>query len=310
MNDACRLRCLRADRNRPSTRLGLAAGEVTLEPQQAIRLAHQARQAAFLKAHGLQVLLGFLRVKLSQVCLDLRRNGHRRAAVDLGKVGVKLVFIDVGDVEHGLHRQQVKLVDGVNLVLGKIQRACAMSFVEALKHLLGSGKLGSARLVTLGLLLKTRNRFLDGSHVGKDQLGLDGLHVALRVDLAGNVHNVGVAEEAHDFADGVGFANVRQKLVAQALALRRASNQAGDIDELNRGGHDARRVVDLRKRVQAGIGNRDHAHVGLDGGERVVCSKATLIGKSGEQRGLAHVGHAHDTDGKRHGNILFVQGKP
>ena len=183
-----------------------------------------------------------------------------------------------------------------------------MALVETLEHLLGGGKLGGARLVALGLLLKARDRLLDGGHVGQDQLGLDGLHVALRIDLAGDVHDVGIAEEAHDLADRIGLADVRQELVAQALALRRARHQTGDVDELDRRGHDARRMVDRRQRVEARVGHRHHAHVGLDGGEGVVGGQTALVGQSGEQRGLAHVGHADDTDRKGHGVFLLMQG--
>ena len=60
------------------------------------------------------------------------------------------------------------------------------------------------------------------------------------------MHDIGVAEEAHDLADGIGFADVRQELVTQTLAARRARHQTGDVDELHRGRHDLCRVVDLR----------------------------------------------------------------
>ena len=53
--------------------------------------------------------------------------------------------------------------------------------------------------------------------------------------LPGDVHDVVVLEAAHHVRDRVDFADMRQKLIAQALALRGAGHQARDIDELHRG---------------------------------------------------------------------------
>ena len=48
------------------------------------------------------------------------------------------------------------------------------------------------------------------------------------------------------------------------------------------------------------VGNGDDADVGLDGGEGVIGCQTALVREGREQRGLAHVGQTHDTDGKRH----------
>ena len=52
-----------------------------------------------------------------------------------------------------------------------------------------------------------------------------GRHLAVDVD------HVGVGEDPDDLADRVGLADVGEELVAQALALRRAADQPGDVDE-------------------------------------------------------------------------------
>ena len=111
------------------------------------------------------------------------------------------------------------------------------------------------------------------------------------------MHHVGVTEETHDFADGVRLADVREELVAQALALAGAGHETRDVHELDGGGHDARGMVDVRQRVQARVGHGHHAHVGLDGGERVVGREAALVREGREQRGLADVRQTDDTDG-------------
>ena len=110
------------------------------------------------------------------------------------------------------------------------------------------------------------------------------------------LHHVGVTEETHDFADGVRLADVREELVAEALPLARSGHQTRDVDELDRGGHDLRRMVDLGQRLQAVVGHRHDAHVGLDGGERVIGGQTALVGHRREQRGLADIRQPHDTD--------------
>ena len=68
--------------------------------------------------------------------------------------------------------------------------------------------------------------------VGERQLDLDGLDVAARVDRAFDVDDVFVLEAADDLHDGVGLADVGEELVAEALALRRAAHESGDVHEL------------------------------------------------------------------------------
>ena len=99
---------------------------------------------------------------------------------------------------------------------------------------------------------------------------LDGLDVRAGIDLAVDVDDVLVAEEAHDLGDRVGLADVGEELVAEALALARALHEARDVDELDGRGHDPLRVDDLGEPVEPSVGHRHDADVGLDGGERVV----------------------------------------
>ena len=171
-------------------------------------------------------------------------------------------------------------------------RLQALGHLEARRHL----------LVALSLLLQLGDGALERAQVRKDKLGLDGVNVCRRVDkragTARLAHDVGVLEVAHDLADGIAVADVRQELVAKALALVGALHQAGDVNELDRGGHDLCRVHHLGEFVEALVGDVHHAHVWIDGGKGVVCRKPALAGKRGEQGRLAHVGKSHDADGK------------
>ena len=69
--------------------------------------------------------------------------------------------------------------------------------------------------VLLELFLLPRDRL----EVGEDELGLDRLDVAHRIERAGDVDDVLVLEAAHDLDDRVHLADVLEELVAEALAL-------------------------------------------------------------------------------------------
>ncbi len=120
------------------------------------------------------------------------------------------------------------------------------------------------------------------------------------VDAAGDVDDVRVGEGAHHLADRVGLADVREELVAQALALAGALDDAGDVDEGHRGGHDPLAPEEVREHGQPVVGQRDDADVGLDRRERVVRGEDVGLGQRVEQGGLADVGEADDPDGESH----------
>jgi len=114
--------------------------------------------------------------------------------------------------------------------------------------------------------------------------------VAHRIDRAHHVHDVGVFEAANHVHDRVHFADVRQELVAQTLALGRALHQPRDIHELDHGRDLLLGPDELEQAVEPGVGHGDHADVGLDGAERVVLCRRLRGGEGVEQGGLADVG--------------------
>ncbi len=155
-----------------------------------------------------------------------------------------------------------------------------------------------AGLGRLGIALQA---LVDGAQVGQAQLGLDHLDVGNRVDLAGHVDDVRVVEAAHHVDDGIGLANVRQELVAQAFALARTGHQARDIDKLDNGRHDAFGLDDGRQLRQPRIGQFDDADVRLDGAERIVFRSDARLGQRIEQGGLPHIRQPDDPALQAHG---------
>ena len=126
------------------------------------------------------------------------------------------------------------------------------------------------------------------------------------VDLAVDVHDVGVVEGADDLADRVGLADVGEELVAQALALGGALDDAGDVDE--RHGRRARSAALPKSSASCssrGSGSGDDADVGLDRRERVVRREHVVLGQRVEEGGLADVGQSDDADSESHGDEEF-----
>ena len=109
-----------------------------------------------------------------------------------------------------------------------------------------------------------------------------------------------VCEAADDVEDGVGLADVGEELVAEAFALRRAFDDAGDVDELHGGGDDGVGLDHGDDAIHAGVGDLDDADVGVDGAEGVVGGLSLCAGEGVEDGALAYIGQAYDSDVKGH----------
>ena len=109
------------------------------------------------------------------------------------------------------------------------------------------------------------------------------------------MNDVLVVKAADHVDDGVGLPDVGQELVAQALALAGALHQSGDVHEFDDRRGLLIRLIHLRQLVQPLIWHRYHAHVGVDGAERIVGALGAGVGDGVEQGRFAHIGQTHDT---------------
>ena len=145
----------------------------------------------------------------------------------------------------------------------------------------------------------------DRFDVGQHQFGGDDFDVAHGIHAARNVHDVGVLEAADDMQDGVHLADMAQKLVAQAFAVRRAFHEARNVHEFNRRGNEGLGFRDFCERFEPRFRHGDDAEVRLDGAERVVLRRSLVrTGDGIEQRGFPDVGQTDDS-GLEH-NKLFT----
>jgi len=128
--------------------------------------------------------------------------------------------------------------------------------------------------------------------VGQDQLQLQGVQV---VEGVVATHHVVVGERPQHHHDGVDLADAGQEPVAHALARRRPGHQPGDVDELQRGSDHLLGPGHLGQCPQAGIRYLSDPDVGLRGRERVGGDRDGRSGHGVEQRRLAGVGQADET---------------
>ncbi len=113
--------------------------------------------------------------------------------------------------------------------------------------------------------------------------------------------DVAAFEAAKHMDDGVDFADVGEELVAKALALARASNQAGNVDELDLRLDFLRRTGDLPDGVEARVRDRHSADVRLDRAEGIVRRlRSGGFGESIEKRRFADVRQADDAAAEAH----------
>ena len=272
--------------DRPRAAFLLAVRQETDEAQQAVARLDEVVEARRLNAHLREELFLLLGRVVRDVLLRLGADGDALRALGLGQpahglvVGVRLhavhqvVLAHVRGVDDGLRRQQAHLAHerGLIVVLGvELERAGVLARAEVLSQLFHPrGGRGGLLVARLAGLLEFRQTVFHHFKVAQDELGVDGLDVAHRVDAALDVDDVRAVKAAHDVHDGVALADVSEELVAQALALRRALHKARDVHEFHDGRGFLVRVPDLGQLVEARVRDRNNADVRLDGAERIV----------------------------------------
>ena len=305
MDHAGRLRGGGPDRHGPRADLLLAGREVALQAERLVGGAGEHRERRFrepgagehLAPVGL-VEFGNLGLELGTDRHDLRAGLRRRLADLLHEraLALEVGLVDVGHVEDRLGREQPEFLH--RHLLGLVERERAERLLrqqvgEALFHHVDF-ELGIL-VGALGRTFQLGQAVFQMLDVGQHQLDLDRLHVGDGVDLAGHVDHVGILEAADHLQNGVDLADVREKLVAEALALAGTLHDAGDIDQLEGGGdHLLWRDV-FRDPRQAIVGHAHHPLVGLDRAEGVVRALRGLRhGERVEEGALADVRESDD----------------
>ena len=203
--------------------------------------------------------------------------GELADARDLGmRVGIfggpgEFVFGDVAGVDGALGGKQEELLHDGLVFIAELEGERGFPLIEVGHDDVDEFDFLLRFLVAaLGFLFAGDAAFFERGHVGEDELGVDDLDVADRIDGAEFVDDVVVFETADDLDDGVGFADVGEELVAEAGAFGGAFDEAGDIDELDGGGHQLVGAGDFREHGEPGVRHGDDADVRIDGAEWIV----------------------------------------
>ena len=120
------------------------------------------------------------------------------------------------------------------------------------------------------------------------------------IDVTVDVGDIVVCETPCHLADGVGFTNVREELVAHPLTFASAFDDSGDVDEGHRRRNGLSGMKHLRQHIEALVRHPDHANIRLNGREGVVRRQDVILGQRVEQGGFAHVGQTHYSHFKTH----------
>ena len=309
MNHARRLRRMRALAHGPGAHFLRADGEKGQQPQQPVTGADDAVQARLVQPHVGEEGLFLFVAHVGELHLDGRRHRHHRrllllrALAHCVEIGIirKSRFAHVGDVHERLVGEQAQRPEQQMLLGAQFEAAHRQALIELGAHSHQQlAQLGLVLAAGLGAFVRTRHPLFHGLQIGKRELGVDGLDIGDGIDAAGHVHHVLVLEAAHHVGDGIHLADVGQKLVTEALALRRAGDETGDVHELDGGREDFLGLGDRRELVQARVWHLDDADVRIDGAERIVLGRNAGLGQRVEERGLADVGQADNTAFKTH----------
>jgi hypothetical protein len=161
----------------------------------------------------------------------------------------------------------------------------------------------------LAFLDEVGHALFEALEVREEKLGLDHFGVGDRIDRVRDMLDVVILEAAQDVDDRVDLADVAEELVAEPLALARTLHEAGDVDEAELGRDDLGRLGDAGQRVEARVGDRHLAHVGLDCAEGIVGRLRRLgLGQRVEEGRLADVGQADDAAFEAHGSLSGKEG--
>jgi hypothetical protein len=137
------------------------------------------------------------------------------------------VLAHVRDVQRGLRGEELQRLQQRHLLGAEAHRTHRVESVERLLDLLEERHdLHRFLVARAQRLAEAVLGLLDRLHVGECELRVDHLDVGDRVHLVVHVDHVAVLEATHDVRDGVGLADIGEELVAEALALRGAGDEA------------------------------------------------------------------------------------
>ncbi|MNW46630.1 hypothetical protein D3C74_239360 [compost metagenome] len=189
----------------------------------------------------------------------------------------------------------MQIADDQLLLFAQLDAACRLIVIERLLDPFQDLDFLRVLLIAaLHIFLGAFDPFLHALHVSQDQLQVNRLDVADRIDFAVHVRNILVLEAADHMNDGIHLADVRQELVAKTLALARTAHQSGDIDKFKCRRNRAVRNDQFGQLVESLVRHLNHADVWIDRTKRIVGGFGPRLGYRVKQCGFPHVRQTHN----------------
>ena len=109
------------------------------------------------------------------------------------------------------------------------------------------------------------------------------------------MNDVVVLKAANHVYNGIDFADVAQKLVAQTFAFGGTLYQTGNVHKFQRCRCELVWFIHFCQFVQTSVRHRNDTHIFFNGAERIVCGFCSGICQSIEQRAFSHIGQPDHT---------------
>ena len=254
----------------------------------------------------------FLALQLGDVLLQLGADGQHLTALglcqlrDLLEIRVvrligKPVLIHVGGIDNRLQCQKIRGCDEGLILIGALECPGGLTAVQMSSKRLEYVHLMQKLLIALGGLGSLVHTALHHVQIGHDKFHVNRLNIPYGVNgdvcsgIGYHVHDVFIIKAADHMDNGIRLPDIGQELIAKTSALTGALHQTRNVHELNDRRGLLIRLVDLRQLVQPRIRHSYHAHIGINGAERVIGALRTGVGNGVEQGRFAHIGQSHDT---------------
>ena len=117
------------------------------------------------------------------------------------------------------------------------------------------------------------------------------------------MRNVAIFKTAHYMGDGISFANVREKLIAQTFAFRSTLHKACDVHECETCWNNLRTVCNLRQNIKPRIRHAHVADIRLNGAKRIIRGlRSARLRERVEQCRFPNIRQTHNATFKTHTN--------
>ena len=269
--------------NRPGSCLLFARRQEAHQAEKAVTGGNQLVKARFLQSEILKEHLLLIVIELRDLLLDLCadhkyfRAGFLRVIADFPDIGILSAVIrgvilrHIRGEDYRLCRQEIIIRKPCFFLLpvqfkGNRRLPAFQMLPEPLQHL----KFFRLLLIISGASAHSGHPALQHFQIGKNQFQVNRLYIAHRVNRTVHMDDIRILEAAHHMYDRVAFTDIGQELVAQTFAFRRPLDQSRDIHEFNHRRGNLLRLIHIPKQFQPFIRDRHHAHIRVDGAERII----------------------------------------